>query len=265
MKVASWNVNSIRAREERLRRWLDKQAPDVLCLQELKVADDSFPEDAVRAAGYRAAVHGQRTYNGVAILSRTEPAGVERGFGDGGDDRQARLVSAIIGGVRVVSVYVPNGGEVGSDKWTYKLEWLRRLRRWLNARVSAADPLLLCGDFNVAPEPRDVARPTAWERSVLFHPDARAALEEVRAFGLTDTLRLHHQEAGLYSWWDYRMLAFPKDDGLRIDHIFATAPLARRCTEASIDRDERKGKQPSDHAPVMACFDASFSEGPSRP
>jgi exodeoxyribonuclease III len=254
MKVASWNVNSIRAREERLERWLSAHAPDVLCLQELKVADELFPFDAVRAAGYETAVHGQKTYNGVAILSRTGLTEVERGFGDGGDDGQARLVMARIGEVHVVSAYVPNGGEVGSDKWSYKLEWLRRLRRWLDARLKVDDPVLLCGDFNVAPEVRDVARPAAWERSVLFHPDARAALEEVRAFGLTDTFRIHHQGAGLYSWWDYRMLAFPKDDGLRIDHIFATAPLARCCTAASIDRDERKGKQPSDHAPVMAEF-----------
>ena len=177
-----------------------------------------------------------------------------RGFGDGGDDAPARLLAARVLGLRVVSAYVPNGGEVGSDKWTYKLDWLRRLRTWLDAHVGPDEEIVVAGDWNVAPEARDVKNPGAWEKSVLFHPEARAALEHVRAFGLTDTLRLHHPEPGLYSWWDYRMLAFPKDDGLRIDHIFASAPLAKRCTHASIDRNERKGKQPSDHAPVIAEF-----------
>jgi exodeoxyribonuclease-3 len=157
--------------------------------------------------------------------------------------------------VRVISVYVPNGSEVGSEKYAYKQEWLRRLRAMLDRRFDSDEPLALCGDFNVAPEPRDVHDPPAWEASVLFHPEMRAALEHVRGFGLTDTLRLHHEEGGLYSWWDYRMLAFPKNRGLRIDHIFASRPLAARCVSASIDRQERKGKQPSDHAPVLAVFE----------
>ncbi len=252
MRIATWNVNSIRAREERLMRWLEAHQPDILCLQELKVADEAFPLIALRAEGYHAGVHGQKTYNGVAILSRAEPAELERGFGD--EDEQARLVSARIGRIRVLSLYAPNGGEVGSEKWLYKIEWLRRLRAHLDRRFQANDELVLCGDFNVAPEPRDVADPRAWEASVLFHPQARAALQQVCGFGLVDTFRLHHAEGGLYSWWDYRMLAFPKNQGLRIDHIFATEPLARRCTGASIDRNERKGKQPSDHAPVIAEF-----------
>ena len=252
MKVATWNVNSVRAREERLLRWIRTHRPDVLCLQELKVTGDHFPEMALRAEGCHAVVHGQKTYNGVAILSRAEPTEVEKGLGDG--DEQARLVAARIGGIRVLSAYAPNGGEVGSEKWLYKLEWLRRLRDHLDKRFRAGDALALCGDFNVAPEPCDAADPPAWEGSVLFHPEARAGLEHVRSFGLVDTFRLHRQEGGLYSWWDYRMLAFPRNQGLRIDHILATEPLARRCTAASIDRDERKGKQPSDHAPVIAEF-----------
>lgn len=252
LKIASWNVNSIRAREDRLVHWLERHAPDVLCLQELKVADEGFPHERLRAAGYRAAVHGQKTYNGVAILSRGEPEDVARGFGDAFEDGQARLISARVAGIPVVTVYVPNGGEVGSDKWLYKLEWMGRLRAFLSRRFRPDEPLVLCGDFNVAPEPRDVADPAGWEASVLFHPEARRALQEVCAFGLVDTLRLHHAEPGLYSWWDYRMLAFPKNQGLRIDHIFVTEPLVRRCSAASIDRNERKGKQPSDHAPVLA-------------
>jgi exodeoxyribonuclease-3 len=255
MKLATWNVNSIRAREDRLLRWLSMVGPDVLCLQELKVTEDAFPFDTLRALGYHAAVHGQKTYNGVAILARTEPGEVERGFGDGGDDIQARLVAARVGRIRVVSAYVPNGAEVGSDKWAYKLEWLRRLGAWLDRRFARSDLLALCGDFNVAPEARDVHDPSAWEGSVLFHPDARAALESVRARGLVDGFRLHHQAPGFYTWWDYRMLAFPKNRGLRIDHVFLSETLAARCTAASIDRNERKGKQPSDHAPVVVTLD----------
>ena len=251
MKLATWNVNSIRAREERLVRWLGANRPDVLCLQELKVTDDAFPLLPLQALGYHAAVHGQKTYNGVAILSRAEPSEVERGFGDGGDDSQARLVSARVDGLRVVSAYVPNGAEVGSDKWAYKLEWLRRLRAWLDRRFRPGDALALCGDFNVAPEPRDVCDPAAWEASVLFHPEARRALESVRQWGFVDAFRLHHEAAGFYSWWDYRMLAFPKNQGLRIDHVFLSGPAAATCRAALIDRNERKGKQPSDHAPVI--------------
>jgi exodeoxyribonuclease III len=255
MKLATWNVNSIRAREERLLRWLGKHQPDVLCLQELKVTDDAFPLLPIRALGYHAAVHGQKTYNGVAVLSREEPAEVERGFGDGGDDTQARLVMARVGSVHVVSAYIPNGSEVGSDKWAYKMEWMRRLRAWLDRRFAKSDLVALCGDFNVAPEARDVHDPAEWEPSVLFHPEARAALENVRAWGLVDAFRQHHEGPGFYTWWDYRMLAFPKGRGLRIDHVLLSAPLAARCVSALIDRDERKGKLPSDHAPVVVELD----------
>ena len=254
--IASWNVNSIRARQERLLRWLALRSPDVVCLQEIKTVEADFPFDALKEAGYHAAVHGQKTYNGVAILARQAPADVERGFGDGADDSQARLVAATVAGVRVASVYVPNGREVGSDRWGYKLDWLRRLEGWLEKRDVRRTPLALCGDFNVAPEARDVHDPAAWEGTVLFHPEARGALAQVTGVGLADTLRLHHPEAGLYSWWDYRMLGFPKDHGLRIDLVLASPPLAARCTGASIDRQERKGLLPSDHAPVLAEFGA---------
>jgi exodeoxyribonuclease-3 len=255
MKLATWNVNSIRAREDRLLRWLEKARPDVVCLQELKVTEEAFPFDALCEAGFRAAVHGQRTYNGVAILTRDEPEEVERGFGDGGDDSQSRLVSARVFGVTVVSVYVPNGADVGSDKWAYKLDWLRRLRTWLDRRDPDRERLAVCGDFNVAPEARDVCDPAAWEASVLFHPDARSALRNVCGWGLVDAFRLHHDGPGFYSWWDYRMLAFPRNQGLRIDHVLLSRALAGRCAGATIDRNERKGKQPSDHAPVVVDLD----------
>ena len=254
MLVASWNVNSIRAREERLLRWLAAHKPDVMCLQELKVEDKAFPVEALRAAGYHAVAWGQRTYNGVGILARTEPTEVKKGIDDEVDDLQARLIAARVGPLHVLSAYVPNGSVVGSDKWTYKLEWLKRLRALLDRRYDPQQPLVVCGDFNVAPEARDVCDPAEWEASVLFHREARAALQGLFAFGLQDTLRLHTQAAGLYSWWDYRMLGFPKNKGLRIDLILATAAAARVCTAGSIDRNERKGKQPSDHAPVLAEF-----------
>jgi exodeoxyribonuclease-3 len=255
MKIATWNVNSIRARRERLLRWLLAQKPDVVCLQETKVRDEEFPSLDLRAAGYHSAIHGQKTYNGVAILSLEKPEDVESGLGGEVDDPQARAISARVGGVRVMSAYVPNGREVGSEAYDYKLEWLRRLRACLDRDHTPSEPVVVCGDFNVAPEARDVADPPAWEGSVLFHPEVREALQGVLSWGLTDVFRQHHDEPGLYSWWDYRMLAFPKNKGLRIDHIFASQPLASRCTAAFIDRNERKGKQPSDHAPVVASFD----------
>lgn len=255
MKVATWNVNSIRARLERVVAWLERHQPDVVCLQELKVADADFPAGAMKALGYRAAVHGQRTYNGVAILAKEVPHDVSTGLGNQALDAQARLVDARVSGVRVLSAYFPNGGEVGSEKWAYKLAWMEALGAYLEARAKPEEPLLLCGDLNVAFEDRDVANPVAWRDSVLCHPEGRAALRRLFDWGLVDTLRIHHEAGGLYSWWDYRQLGFPRNDGLRIDAVLATAPLAARCTAASIDRDARKGKQPSDHAPVLAEFD----------
>jgi exodeoxyribonuclease-3 len=255
MKLATWNVNSIRAREERLRRWLEAEQPDVVCLQETKVLDADFPAATLREAGYFAAAHGQKTYNGVAILSRSEPAGVERGFADDSDEAAARFIAARVGAVRVVSVYVPNGNVVGSDKWAYKLDWLARLRAWLERHVAPDELLAVCGDWNVAPEPRDVCDPEAWASTVLFHPEARAALERVRSWGFVDAFRLHHEAPGLYSWWDYRQLAFPRNRGLRIDHVLLSRPLAGKCRSARIDRNERKGQQPSDHAPVVVELD----------
>ena len=257
MKLATWNVNSIRAREARALRWLEATAPDVVCLQEVKVTNEAFPFEALRAAGDEAAVHGPKTYNGVAILAREGLAveDVERGFDDDGDDTQARLICARVAGIHVASAYVPNGAEVGSDKWAYKLEWLKRLRAWLDRRFEKNAPLALCGDFNVAPEDRDVSDPPKWATTVLCHPEVRQALEAVRGWGLEDSFRLHHDEAGFFSWWDYRMLAFPKNRGLRIDHIDLSEPLVGRCTGALIDRNERKGKQPSDHAPVIVELD----------
>jgi exodeoxyribonuclease-3 len=254
MKIATWNVNSIRARTERVLPWLAAVQPDVLCMQELKVEPEKFPYEEFRAAGWHVELTAQKTYNGVAIVSKVPPTDVRVGLEDGVEDPQARMISATLAGVRIVCVYVPNGQEVGTDKYEYKLQWMDRLRRHLDDKYDRAQPLLLLGDFNVAPEAKDVHDPVAWAKETLFHIDARAALERVRTWGLVDLFRLHHHEGGVYSWWDYQMLAFPKGRGLRIDHIFASEAMARRCESCWIDREARKGQKPSDHAPVIATF-----------
>lgn len=256
MKIVSFNVNSIRARKDRLLAWLGKAQPDVMCLQELKVEEKDMPTAELAAIGYHYAAAFQKTYNGVAVLSRHPLSDVSVGLGDGEDDPQSRLVTATVEGVRVISVYVPNGQEVGSDKWTYKLRFYERLGRYLDTRCDLGKPLLLAGDFNVAPDARDVHKPKDWERTVLYHPEARAALERVRARGLYDTFRMLHEEGGRYSWWDYRAGGFQRDDGLRIDQLYASAALAERLIEADIDREERKGEGPSDHTPCIATFAA---------
>jgi len=255
MKIATWNVNSVRARLDRLLAWLQKAQPDIVCLQELKAREAAFPYDAIRRAGYHAVVYGQPTFNGVGILSRIEPQNFQQGMNDDVEDPQARFLAAQMGEIQVVSAYIPNGQVVGSAHYAYKLDWLRRLRAFLEKNFTPQTPLVVCGDFNVARDELDVADPVAWEESVLYHPTSRAALEELLSWGLVDVHRQQHPEGRLYSWWDYRMLAFPKNDGLRLDYIFATVPLAARCTSTEIDRQERKGAKPSDHAPVIAVFD----------
>jgi exodeoxyribonuclease-3 len=259
MRIATWNVNSIKVRLDRVLGFLEQLQPDVLCLQELKVTDEAFPFDAVEAAGYHAAVYGQPAYNGVAILSREAPADVMRGMGQDDADPQARLVSALIGGVRVFSAYFPNGQSVGSDKYGYKLGWIRDLRSWIDRTFRTLDPLVLAGDFNVAPRAVDAEHPERWAESVLCHSSARRALSGLQELGFVDVVEKHHPEGGLYTWWDYQRLAFPKNDGLRIDHVYATGPLARHCTSAWVERDHRKKlnfeSKPSDHAPVVADFD----------
>jgi exodeoxyribonuclease-3 len=252
MNIATWNVNSVRARLERLLAWLQKAQSDIVYLQELKAREDAFPYDAIREAGYHAVVYGQPTFNGVGILSRMEPQNVRRGIDDGAQNPQARFITAQVGGIQVISAYVPNGQVVGSAHYGYKLDWLRR--GFLEKNFTPKTPLVVCGDFNVARDELDVADPAAWEESVLYHPTSRAALDELLSWGLVDVHRQRHPERRLYSWWDYRMLAFPKNDGLRLDYIFATELLAQRCTSAEIDLDQRKGEKPSDHSPVVAVF-----------
>lgn len=253
MKLVTWNVNSVRAREARLLAFLDREKPDVVCLQELKVVDDDFPLDALRSVGYRAETFGQKTYNGVGILARSPIENVTTSMQDGADDPQARVIAADVSGVRVVSVYVPNGGEVGSDKWDYKRDWLKRFAAYVD-RLDLRTPLAICGDLNIAPEERDVAKPESWRDSTLFHPELSIAFRGLLSSGLRDAGRIGRDAPGPFTWWDYRMLAFPKGDGLRIDHILVSEPLAKSFRSFRVDRDERKGKQPSDHAPVIAEF-----------
>lgn len=251
MKVATWNVNSIRSRVERVLAWTAREMPDVLCFQEIKTTDELFPRAPFEELGYQIETFGQPTYNGVAILSRTDPKDVERGLPGDLPEAQKRLIAATVEGVRIVNVYVPNGQSPESDKFVFKLEWLARLRDWLEASASPAAPLLLLGDFNIAPDDRDVHDPALWRGKVHFHPKEHAALARITEWGLFDLFRKHHTEGGFYSWWDYRQLAFPKNKGLRIDLVLGTAPLLERCKGSAIHRDERKGEGPSDHAPVV--------------
>ena len=253
MKIASWNINSLRKREERLLLWLRESNPDVVCLQETKCTDEQFPAAALRDAGYAAVFHGQKSYNGVAILAKEQPREVRTGFCDEVEDPQARIIAATVGDVRVTCVYVPNGQAVGSPAYQYKMEWYRRLTSCLR-KESALERVVVCGDFNVAPNDDDVHDPALWRGAIMCSDDERAAFRALGELGLADTLRLHHPEAGIFSWWDYRMLAFPKNRGLRIDAILAGSELAAKCTDAGVAREMRKGKEPSDHAPVWAEF-----------
>lgn len=253
MRIASWNVNSIRPRLEHLTGWLVRAAPDVICLQETKVEDDKFPESALSEAGYRTVFFGQKTYNGVAIAARFGLSIDDVKKNLDGDDASAprRLLAATVEGVRIINVYVPNGQAVGTEAFAYKLAWLERLRGELAARHSPEEALLICGDFNVAPEAIDVHDPKRWDGHVLFHPAERAALKQLCDWGLVDSFRLHHPEPKMFSWWDYRMGAYKRNHGLRIDLALLTRPLADRCKDAWIDKAPRELERPSDHAPIV--------------
>jgi exodeoxyribonuclease-3 len=258
MKIVTFNVNSLRARWERFVPWLESRSPDVVCLQETKMTDDIFPVDDLLELGYHAAYYGQKSYNGVAILSKDEQFDVECGFADGDEeDAQARLIAATVKDIRVVCGYFPNGDKPTSEKYPYKKAWLERLQRYVQQFDLVEGPLVLCGDFNIAPEEIDLATPKKWKGGVLYNSDMSEVFHSFEHIGLTDTFRLHHPEGGHYSWWDYRSMGFQRGDGLRIDFVMCTEPLRGCCTGAWIDLDERKGEtpKPSDHAPVFAEFD----------
>jgi exodeoxyribonuclease III len=252
MRIASWNINSLRKRQDRLFAWLESTQPDVVCLQETKCTDEQFPVLALQSAGYHSAYHGEKSYNGVAILSKQKPQDVRASLCDEVVDPQARVIAVKIDNLRVYSIYAPNGQAVESPAYEYKLNWYTRLRDCVVQEKIAG--VIVCGDFNVAPEDVDVHDPVLWRGAIMCSDSERAAFRELCDVGLIDTLRLHRRESGLFSWWDYRMLSFPKNRGLRIDAILASKALAGKCTAAGIDREMRKGKEASDHAPVWAEF-----------
>ncbi len=255
MKIATWNVNSIRTRAGQVRAFLEAHRPDVLALQELKAPTEQFPGETFAEIGYRAAVFGQKTYNGVAFLaaeSAGEPEAIQRGLPDDDGEAGARLITARFGELTVINVYLPNGSEVGSDKYAHKLEWMARLRAYLDQAFDPGEPVLLVGDFNVAPEDRDVYDADALRDRILFSEPEKEALERIRAWGFVDCFRRHHDEAGLYSWWDYRLNMFRRGLGLRIDHIWGSRPVAEACSGCEILVEPRRWQRPSDHAPVMA-------------
>jgi exodeoxyribonuclease III len=250
MKLATWNVNSLNVRLPHVLSWLHQHQPDVLCLQETKLDDAQFPVDVIRDAGYAAAFSGQKAYNGVAILSRGEGAEPVLALPDFADE-QKRVLALTCAGVRVVCVYVPNGQSVESDKYQYKLAWLSAFTDWLRTELQNHPKLAVLGDLNIAPEDRDVHDPEAWAGQVLVTDKERLAFRALLGLGLKDSFRLFEQPAGSFSWWDYRMMAFRRNRGLRIDHILLSDALASACTACSIDKAPRKLERPSDHAPVM--------------
>jgi len=264
VRIATWNVNSLRVRLPHLINWLEMNPVDVIALQELKLTNEDFPLAELQARGWHCVANGQKTYNGVALLSRIAPTDVVRDV-PGVEDPQRRVLAASYGDVRVVDLYVPNGQVVGSEKYAYKIGWLASLRNWLGQELSRHANLVALGDFNIAPEDRDVHDPAAWEGSVHVSEPERAALRALLQLGLKDVFRSFEQPAGTFSWWDYRMNAFRRNHGLRIDLILAGPGLAARCTGSRVDREPRAWERPSDHAPVIADFDvgANMSHGDS--
>jgi len=254
LKIATWNVNSLNVRLPHVLAWCEDARPDVLALQETKLPDDRFSAEALKEAGFESVYSGQKTYNGVAILSR-QPARDTVTDIKGLDDPQRRILAATIDGVRVINLYVVNGKEVGSDKYAYKLEWLEKVSRWVGAELERFEKVVVLGDFNIAPADEDVHDPEAWRDRILCSEPERAALKGMLGRGLVDTFRLFEQPAGSWSWWDYRAAAFRRNMGLRIDLILASKALAADCRAAWIDKEPRRQERPSDHTPVIAEFD----------
>lgn len=255
MKIASWNVNSLTVRMPHLERWLGDAAPDVVGLQETKCEDTRFPDTVLAGLGYRSVFAGQKTYNGVALLSRAPAVDVQIGM-PGFDDPQQRVIAATFGEVRVINLYVVNGQDVGTDKYAYKLRWLEALHGWVRDELARHPQLVVMGDFNIAPDDRDVHDPVAWDDThILTSRAERDALQGLLALGLHDAFRLHHDAAGEFSWWDYRQAAFRRNLGLRIDLTLVSDALRATCTAAGVDREPRTWERPSDHAPAWVEVD----------
>ena len=254
MLIATWNVNSILARMPLVLRWLDDVKPDVVCMQETKCTDDKFPTLIFQERGYRCQLFGQQSYNGVAILTRSQCETTHRGYPGDDETAQSRLITSTVNDIHIVNVYIPNGQAVGSEKYEMKLAWMRRLREFFDQNYDPRRPVLLCGDFNVAPEERDVHDVRLWQGRIMFSEQERATLQSIKDWGFTDAFRLHNEEGGKFTWWDYRAGAFRRNQGLRIDHVWITEPLVSRSVRTWIDLEPRTWEKPSDHAPMIAEF-----------
>jgi exodeoxyribonuclease-3 len=254
MLLASWNVNSITVRLPIVLAWLEQTKPDLLCMQETKITDDKFPKEAFEGAGYQCQFFGERTYNGVAIVSRSPISNVQRGFVEEEEPQAKRFIEGTVGPLRVLNAYVPNGQMVGSDKYLYKMAWLESLAKHLRCKHDPSKPLVLVGDFNIAPEDRDVYKPEEVSGSIMCSDEERKALDVIKQWGFHDAFRKHNNGGGEFTWWDYRMGAFRRNLGFRIDHIWATDSAVQVCTRSWIDKSPRKEERPSDHVPLLAEF-----------
>jgi exodeoxyribonuclease III len=258
MRIATWNVNSINARLETVLRWFEEAQPDVACLQEIKCVDEKFPAEAFERLGYNVAVHGQKSYNGVAMLSKRPLEDVRRGLPEGDGDEHARYIEAVVSGpqpVRVASIYLPNGNPIGSEKFAYKLAWMGRLRRHVENLLAFEEPLALVGDYNVIPEERDAEFPKNWVEDALFQPESRAAFRSLKWMGLTDAYLEADGAPGAYTFWDYQAGAWQRNNGIRIDHALLSPQAADRLRGVSIHRDVRSWEKPSDHVPLVIELD----------
>ena len=256
MKIATWNINGVKARLENLLLWLKESDPDIVCLQEIKSVDDQFPRDGIEALGYHVETHGQKGFNGVALLSKRRFDEINRGLpGDEGDE-QARFIEGVVstdgGVVRAVSLYLPNGNPIDTEKFSYKLAWMTRLRKWAEERLLLEEPLVLAGDYNVIPEPLDAKNPQAWLGDELFQPETRKAFRRLENLGFQDSLRAVSDDGDVYSFWDYQAGAWQKNNGIRIDHLMLSPEAANRLLSVSVEKHVRSWEKPSDHVPVCA-------------
>jgi exodeoxyribonuclease III len=254
MKIVTWNINGVRARQDNLQTWLKESDPDVVCLQELKSIDEGFPREAIESLGYHVETHGQKGFNGVAILSKTSPDEVIRGLAGDDGDEQSRFIEAVFsrdgGVVRVACLYLPNGNPVDTPKFPYKLSWMERLEAWAADRLALEEPLVIAGDFNVIPEPFDCYDPKVWEGDALFRPESRAAFRRLENLGFVDAIRAVTDEAKLYTFWDYQAGAWQKNNGIRIDHLMLSPEASDLLRAASVEHHVRGWEKPSDHVPV---------------
>lgn len=253
--IATWNVNSLKMRLPQVIQWLKTQKPDLLALQETKMTDENFPRQVIEDTGYHVIFTGQKTFNGVAIISRSPAKEIEKHLPNFPEDPQKRFLAATFGDLRVINIYVPNGSSIDSDKYPYKLHWLEQLKKQLTSELAQFPRCIILGDFNIAPEDRDVYDPKAWEGQVLVSVPERNALKKIIELGFADAFRLFEQPPKSYSWWDYRQLAFPRNHGIRLDLVLVSRPLASTCQRCTIDREARKAEKPSDHAPVVLTLE----------